>query len=120
MPLEDVFQLLQTAGLLVAADGGLLHVGRAARVPVVGLFAGAIHPRMRFGRSEVAHVIHTASAVEKIAPEVIARAIHAHFQQAMTELTFEYLDDEPSHDEYRQMIDLSEPSKPSTPADPSC
>ena len=100
MPLEGVFELLQTAGLLVAADGGLLHVGRAAQAPVLGLFAGAIHPRMRFGRAEAAHVIHTASAVEQIAPEVIASAIQAHFQHAMAALTFEYLDDEPSHDDY--------------------
>lgn len=107
LSLDEVFQLLQTASLLVAADGGLLHVGRAAKVPVVGLFAGPIHPRMRFASAETAHVIHATTAVEEIAPERVAGAIQAYLQGSNKSLTAEYLGMEPSHDGYRQSVAMA-------------
>ncbi len=94
--LDEIFQLLQRVSLLIAADGGLLNVGRAAHVPIVGLFAERIHPRMRFGAADAAHVIHAESTVAQIPPATIAKAIELHLKLTMTSLTVEYLGNEPN------------------------
>lgn len=91
MSLNEVFEALQNATLLVAADGGLLHMGRAAQVPIIGLFAGDIHPRMRFASNEIAHVIHANSNVADIKPEIIAFSIDKFFKEGSSRLTVEYI-----------------------------
>jgi Glycosyltransferase family 9 (heptosyltransferase) len=94
--LSDVFKHLQVAGLLVASDGGLLHVGRAAQTPIVALFAGSIHPRMRFAWTDHAHVIHAPSEVSEIESSQIAKTIIAHLNQPVQSLTLDYLGLEPN------------------------
>jgi len=95
LSLAQVFEQLKYVTLLVAADGGLLHIGRAAKVPMVALFAGAIHPRMRFAYTEAAHVIHTEKQVSDIDPRFVAEAIHEHLRQPMKTLSCRFLGAEP-------------------------
>jgi heptosyltransferase-2 len=64
--LNEVFRQLQNVSLLVAADGGLMNVGRAAKVPIVALFAREIHPLMRFSECDMACAIHAADSVSDI------------------------------------------------------
>ena len=90
MSLDEVFEILKNASLLVAADGGLMHVGRAARVPIIGLFAGEIHPRMRFGSDDPAHIIHAVSEVADIAPTIVASSINTLLEEEAKGLTVEY------------------------------
>lgn len=95
MSLDEVFQTLKNASLLVAADGGLLHVGRAAEVPIIGLFAGDIHPRMRFASNDLAHVIHAETDVANIDPEIVASSINKFFREGASRLTVEYVGSPP-------------------------
>lgn len=91
MSLNNVFQTMKSANLLIAADGGLLHVGRAADVPIIGLFAGDIHPRMRFASNDLAHVIHAEADVSDINPEIVASSINKFFKEGAKGLTVEYV-----------------------------
>ncbi len=45
--LGEVYEIMRRSALVVCADGGLLHVAHAARVPVVALFAGICDPHFR-------------------------------------------------------------------------
>ncbi len=75
LTLPEVFKRLQKVGLLVTADGGLLHLAKAAQAPVVALMAGPIHPAMRFDGGDLASVIHAPVAVDDIDPMQVAQAV---------------------------------------------
>ena len=93
--LDKVFEKLQNVTLLVTADGGLLHMGRAAECPIVGLFAGEIHPRMRFAWGDPAHVIHAQDEVANIEPYKVAASVVERLQDLTAALKVNYLDEEP-------------------------
>lgn len=95
LPLNDVFRELQDVSLLVAADGGLMNVGRAATVPIVALFAREIHPRMRFAEWDPAYVIHAPKSVSDIPPSDIAEAVISSLENPSRQLTERYLGSEP-------------------------
>jgi heptosyltransferase-2 len=95
LPLNDVFRKLQDVSLLVASDGGLMNVGRAASVPIVALFAREIHPRMRFSEWDSAYVIHAPNAVSDISPSDIAEAVISSLENPSEKLTERYLGSEP-------------------------
>lgn len=65
----EVFALLKTVSLLICADGGLLHLGKAAGAPILALFAGPIHPLMRFAPDDAATAIHAPDQVSEISPD---------------------------------------------------
>ena len=56
---------------MICADGGLLHMGRAARIPTLALFSEDIHPLMRFNKDDAAFAIHKKSSVSDISPQMI-------------------------------------------------
>lgn len=95
LSLNDVFRQLQNVGLLVAADGGLMNIGRAAKVPIVALFAREIHPLMRFSQTDSAYVIHSPTSVAEISAVAISEAIFYGLNKMPEKLVAKYLGDEP-------------------------
>lgn len=95
LPLNDVFLQLKNVALLVAADGGLMNIGRAAKVPIVALFAREIHPLMRFAPCDSAYAIHASTSVTDIPGDVVANAIVTSLEKVPQFLTVRYLDAEP-------------------------
>jgi len=95
LPLNDVFRKLQDVSLLVASDGGLMNVGRAAAVPIVALFAREIHPRMRFAEEGSVYVIHAPNEVSDISPGDIAEAVISSLKNPSQQLIERYLGSEP-------------------------
>lgn len=96
LTLSQVFEKLQTVTLMVTADGGLMHLAKSAQTPMLALFAGAIHPRMRFCESDAAHVIHTRERVADIPPERIVQVVQQCLEQHLESLHVSYLGDEPN------------------------
>ena len=64
--IPEVFARIRDAALLVCADGGLMHLGRASQTPILALLAGPIHPLMRFCASECATALHAPASVSDI------------------------------------------------------
>jgi heptosyltransferase-2 len=95
LSLNEVFRHLQNVSLLVAADGGLMNVGRAAKVPIVALFAREIHPLMRFAECDSAYVIHAQESVADIPVNVVEESIVTSLEKPHKTLTVRYLDAEP-------------------------
>jgi heptosyltransferase-2 len=91
LSLNEVFRQLQNVSLLVAADGGLMNVGRAAKVPIVALFAREIHPLMRFSVQDQAYVIHSEKSVQDIPVNKIADAIMLSLEKTPQILNARYL-----------------------------
>jgi ADP-heptose:LPS heptosyltransferase len=69
--LSEAFNVLKESALMVCADGGLLHMGRAARIPTLALFSGEIHPLMRFNKDDPVFAFHAHSSVSDIDPPII-------------------------------------------------
>jgi heptosyltransferase-2 len=69
--LGEAFNILRESAIMICADGGLLHIGRAARIPTLGLFSGDIHPLMRFNKDDPALAFHARSSVSEIDPSII-------------------------------------------------
>lgn len=95
LSLNEVFLQLQNVSLLVAADGGLMNIGRAAKVPILALFAREIHPLMRFAECDPAYVVHAPTSVADIPVNVVVEAIVSSLEKAHKILTVRYLGDEP-------------------------
>lgn len=95
LSLSDVFRQLQNVSLLVAADGGLMNVGRAAKVPIVALFAREIHPLMRFAECDMAHAIHAPDSVSDIPFDHVADVIIRSKSSELKSLKQEFLADVP-------------------------
>lgn len=96
LSLNDVFRQLQNVSLLVAADGGLMNIGRAAKAPIVALFAREIHPLMRFAECDSAYVVHAQKSVADIPVNVVAEVIVTSLEKPHKTLTVRYLDAEPA------------------------
>jgi heptosyltransferase-2 len=69
--LSEAFDVLKESALMVCADGGLLHMGRAARIPTLALFSGDIHPLMRFNKDDPVFAFHTRTSVSDIDPSIV-------------------------------------------------
>ncbi len=69
--IPEVFARIRDAALLVCADGGLMHLGRAGETPILALLAGPIHPLLRFSTSEHATALHAPRSVSEIAPQQV-------------------------------------------------
>jgi hypothetical protein len=95
LSLADVFEQLQRVALLVTADGGLLHLAKAAQTPVVALFAGPIHPMMRFKDNDAAGVIHASDAVDEITGNQVAEAVFKVMRTNVKSMMVSYLGQEP-------------------------
>lgn len=95
LSLPQVFHELQQVTLLVTADGGLLHLAKAAKAPMVALMAGPIHPMMRFERFDLASVIHAPTSVNEIEASKVATASTAALEFSLNSLRIEYLGQEP-------------------------
>jgi ADP-heptose:LPS heptosyltransferase len=59
---------------MICADGGLMHIGRAAKIPTLALFTGNTHPLMRFNIGDPAFAIYKKSSVSDISPLMIVNA----------------------------------------------
>jgi heptosyltransferase-2 len=75
--LSEAFDILKESALMVCADGGLLHMGRAAMIPTLALFSGEIHPLMRFNKDDPAFAFHARSSVSDIDPSIIIDGFRA-------------------------------------------
>ena len=64
--IPEVFARIRDVALLVCADGGLMHLGRASQTPILALLAGPIHPLLRFAASEHATAVHAPHSVSDI------------------------------------------------------
>jgi heptosyltransferase-2 len=69
--LGEAFEILKESSIMICADGGLLHMGRAARIPTLALFSGDIHPLMRFNEDDPVLAFHARSSVSDIDPSII-------------------------------------------------
>jgi ADP-heptose:LPS heptosyltransferase len=56
---------------MICADGGLLHMGRAAGIPTLALFSGGIHPLMRFNKNDPVFAFHARASVSDIDPSIV-------------------------------------------------
>ena len=69
--LDEAFHILKESSVMICADGGLMHIGRAAKIPTLALFTGNTHPLMRFNRGDPAFAIYKKSSVSDISPQMI-------------------------------------------------
>lgn len=95
LTLPQVFEKLQTVRFVVTADGGLMHLAKSAQAPMLALFTGAIHPRMRFDVSDPACAVHAPDSVSDIPPQQIAALVIQSLQLPLKFLTDLYLDEQP-------------------------
>lgn len=77
--LPEVFAVMQRCQVVLAADGGLLHVAQSACVPVVGLFAGKIHPTFRVTPGNQTIPLHGTKRVDDVEPRRIVDALRLGF-----------------------------------------
>ena len=76
--LGEVQALMRRCGLVMCADGGLLHVAQTTGVPVVALFAGIIEPRFRVTAANRTHCLHGERSVDDVpANDVVVSALEA-------------------------------------------
>jgi heptosyltransferase-2 len=73
--LPEVYEILRRASVAASADGGLLHVANAARVPTVSLFAERIDPEYRLTPANDSIAFYAPGEVSEIEPERVAAAI---------------------------------------------
>lgn len=73
--LPEVYELLRRSAVVACADGGLLHVANAAKVPTVSLFAERIDPWYRLTPANRSLAFYTPTEVSDIEPDRVARAI---------------------------------------------
>lgn len=73
--LPEVYEILRRSAAAACADGGLLHVANAARVPTVALFAERIDPMYRLTPANRCFAFHAPGEVSDTPPERVARAL---------------------------------------------
>lgn len=95
LTLPQVFEKLQTVAFVVTSDGGLMHLAKAAQTPMVAMFAGAIHPLMRFDESDPVRVVHAPNSVNEIAPKLLTKLVIHSLEDTLKFLTSSYLSNEP-------------------------
>jgi heptosyltransferase-2 len=86
-PLPEVYEILRRAAVAACADGGLLHVANAARVPTVPLFAERIDPGYRLTPANDSIALYAPGEVSEIEPERVAGAIARGLAGAISGLT---------------------------------
>jgi heptosyltransferase-2 len=59
LTLIETFEKLKESTILLCADGGLMHLGKALNLQMIALFSGDIHPLMRFIRTDKSTAIHS-------------------------------------------------------------
>lgn len=74
-PLPEVYELLRRSAAVACADGGLLHVANAARVPTVALFAERIDPSYRLTPANRSVAFHSPGEVSDAPPAEVAAAL---------------------------------------------
>lgn len=74
-PLPEVYEILRRSQAAACADGGLLHVANAARVPTVSLFAERIDPSYRLTPANRSVAFHAPGEVSDTPPAEVARAL---------------------------------------------
>lgn len=75
--LPEVYEILRRSAAAACADGGLLHVANAARVPVVALFAERIDPMYRLTPANRCLAFHAPGEVSDTPPDWVARGLHS-------------------------------------------
>jgi hypothetical protein len=93
--LDETFIQLSRARFLIAADGGLLNLGRTVQIPMVGLFAREIHPRMRLAQSDSVVALHAPERVSDIPPRSVVSAVNQVLAERVFSLRESYLGREP-------------------------
>jgi heptosyltransferase-2 len=73
--LPEVYEIVRRSGLVVCADGGLLHVANAARTPTVSLFNERIEPSFRLTPANRSIALYVATKVSDMAPQAVADAV---------------------------------------------
>jgi len=74
-PLPQVYEIVRRSQAMACADGGLLHLANAARVPTVALFAERIDPMFRLTPANRCCAFHAPGEVSDTSPETVARAL---------------------------------------------
>lgn len=74
-PLPEVYELLRRSAAVACADGGLLHVANAARVPTVALFAERIDPSYRLTPANRSVAFHSPGEVSDAPAAQVAAAL---------------------------------------------
>lgn len=93
--LEESFEHLKQVGLMVCADGGLMHIATCAGTPLVSLFANVIHPLFRLKKHASALAIHAPREVSEIAPDEIATLVLSAADHPPESLSIRFLGAEP-------------------------
>jgi heptosyltransferase-2 len=73
--LPEVYEILRRSAAVACADGGLLHVANAARVPTVALFAERIEPSYRLTPANRSVAFHSPGEVSDTSPAEVAAAL---------------------------------------------
>jgi heptosyltransferase-2 len=74
-PLPEVYEILRRSAAVACADGGLLHVANAAKVPTVALFAERIDPSYRLTPANRSVAFHAPGEVSDTPPADVAAAL---------------------------------------------
>jgi heptosyltransferase-2 len=77
--LPEVFTLFEQCALVLAADGGLMHVAQSAGTPVLGLFARPIRPALRVTAACLTRALQAGECVDEISPHEIALQVRSAF-----------------------------------------
>jgi len=73
--LTQAYAVLRRCSLAVAADGGLLHLAHAARLPTVALFDDKIAPALRLTAANRSLALQSAGEISALAEADVAEAI---------------------------------------------
>lgn len=95
--LEESFAQLKHVGLLICADGGLMHIATCAGTPLISLFANVIHPLFRLKKEAQALAIHAPKTVSEIPPEDVSSLALFASNHPPQGLRIQFLGAEPDH-----------------------
>jgi hypothetical protein len=73
--LPQIFAILQRCRLAISADGGLLHLAHAAKIPTVALFDRHIAPALRLTAANRSIAIQSTGIMSDIPPARVVRCI---------------------------------------------
>lgn len=93
--LDEAFHILKESSVMICADGGLMHMGRAAKIPTLALFTRNRHPLMSFNRGDPAFAIYKKSSVSDISPQMIVNAYKKLVAAKQSKLEIVFADEAP-------------------------
>ncbi len=70
--LPEVYAVMKRCSVVLAADGGLLHLAHAAGVSAVAIFAGPIQPSFRVTAANSTQALYGSLRVDDVSPEIVA------------------------------------------------